>query len=149
MKVTMMLADAAQAVDGKLYILGGGWSITGPAPTPHALAMIIQTPWDLANRKHQFELELVDADGHAFVDDAGNPVALNGEFEPGRPPGLKPGAWLETNMAINVPPLKFNPNSSYEWRLRVNGESKEDWHLPFTTRPAEAAPPGSTTGQSQ
>ena len=29
-KVTMMLADAAQAVEGKLYILGGGWSVTGP-----------------------------------------------------------------------------------------------------------------------
>jgi len=24
-KVTMMLADAAQEVGGKLYILGGGW----------------------------------------------------------------------------------------------------------------------------
>jgi hypothetical protein len=30
MKVTMMRADAVQAVAGKLYILGGGWSVTGP-----------------------------------------------------------------------------------------------------------------------
>jgi hypothetical protein len=27
MKLTMLLADAAEAVNGKLYILGGGWSI--------------------------------------------------------------------------------------------------------------------------
>jgi len=26
----MMLADAAQAVNGKLYIMGGGWSVMGP-----------------------------------------------------------------------------------------------------------------------
>ena len=32
MKVTMLLADSAQAIEGKLYILGGGWSITGPDP---------------------------------------------------------------------------------------------------------------------
>jgi hypothetical protein len=25
-EVTMLLCDAAQAVDGKLYVLGGGWS---------------------------------------------------------------------------------------------------------------------------
>jgi hypothetical protein len=36
-KVTMLLADAAQAVDGKLYILGGGWTITGPDPIPRWL----------------------------------------------------------------------------------------------------------------
>jgi hypothetical protein len=29
MRVTMMLADAAQVSEGKLYILGGGWSIAG------------------------------------------------------------------------------------------------------------------------
>ena len=32
MKVTILLADAAQAVEGKLFVLGGGWSVTGPEP---------------------------------------------------------------------------------------------------------------------
>ena len=35
----MILADSAQVADGKLYILGGGWSITGPDPTPSAVAI--------------------------------------------------------------------------------------------------------------
>ena len=30
----MMLCDAAQVSDGKLYVLGGGWSMTGPDPVP-------------------------------------------------------------------------------------------------------------------
>ena len=41
MKVTMMLADSAQVAGGKLYILGGGWSITGPMPCPSAIAVIV------------------------------------------------------------------------------------------------------------
>ena len=36
MKVTLLLADAAQAAEGKLYVLGGGLSITGPHPSPLA-----------------------------------------------------------------------------------------------------------------
>ena len=44
MKVTMLLADAAQAVNGKLYILGGGWSVAGPDPTPMAIALKMEVP---------------------------------------------------------------------------------------------------------
>ena len=41
MDVTMLLCDAAQESGGKLYILGGGWSIirTPNTPTPMSLAM--------------------------------------------------------------------------------------------------------------
>src|SRR5712692_6126152 len=59
MKVTMLLADAAQAVNGKLYILGGGWSVTGPAPSPSAIALKIEVPWDEANTRHKLTLDLV------------------------------------------------------------------------------------------
>ena len=54
MKLTMLLADAAEAVGGKLYILGGGWSITGPQPTPSAIAIKIDVPWDQTNKVHTF-----------------------------------------------------------------------------------------------
>jgi len=45
MKVTMLLCDAVQVADGKLYILGGGWSIIG-RPGPSAVAVKIEV--DLA-----------------------------------------------------------------------------------------------------
>ncbi len=63
MKVTMLLADAAQAVEGKLYILGGGWSITGPDPTPMAIALKIEVPWNDSNTPHHLHLVLCDEDG--------------------------------------------------------------------------------------
>jgi hypothetical protein len=63
MRVTMLLCDYAQAADGKLNIIGGGWSLTGPRPTPFGIAVLFQVPWDQANARHSFRLELLDADG--------------------------------------------------------------------------------------
>jgi len=50
------LADAAQEVRGKLYILGGGWSVTGPDVPPMALAIKLDVPWSDANASHDFVL---------------------------------------------------------------------------------------------
>jgi len=137
-KATMMLADAAQAVDGKLYILGGGWSITGPAPHPSAIAVLIQVPWDRTNVEHHFRLELVDSDGDAVVLDADvndpQPVVIEGSFEVGRPPGIRPGTPIDVPLAINVGPLPLSSGGRYEWRLSIDEESQEDWRLAFSTR---------------
>jgi hypothetical protein len=137
-KVTMLLADYAQVMDGKLTIVGGGWSVTGPQPTPFAIALLFEVPWDQANVKHRFRLDLVDADGHVVFmpgEEGGeDPVALEGEFETGRPPGLKPGTSLSVPIAFNLPGPPIPPAGRYEWRLTVNGESSEQWNLAFSTR---------------
>jgi len=62
-----MLADSAQEVGGKLYILGGGWSITGPDPVPMAIALKLEVPWDRTNEQHSLLLELVDEDGNPVI----------------------------------------------------------------------------------
>lgn len=136
MKVTLLLADAAQAVQGKLYILGGGWSIIGPAPAPSAIALKIEVPWDLANRRHRFELTLLDSDGHA-VTIGEQAVRIAGEFEAGRPAGLAPGTPLDVPLAISIAPLSLAPGSRYVWRLSINGQSEEHWQVTFTTRRAD------------
>lgn len=132
-KVTMMLADSAQAAEGKLYILGGGWSVIGPAPTPFAIAIKIEVPWDLANRNHQFLLRLEDQDGHPFKLD-GTPIELGGGFEVGRPTGLQPGVPIDSSLAINFGPVSLPPGSRFLWRLFLNGGSRSDWTLGFSTR---------------
>jgi hypothetical protein len=126
-------------VDGKLYVLGGGWSVTGPQPAAMAIALKIDVPWDQANTRHTWRLELVDADGQPFqLPDEGGPVEVEQEFEIGRPPGIKPGTSLDFVVALNVPPLLLKPSSQYAWRLTIDGEGHEDWRLPFSTRPAGA-----------
>jgi hypothetical protein len=140
MKVTMLLADAAQAVNGKLYILGGGWSITGPDPVPSAIALKIEVPWTDTNRKHRLELKLLDADGQPVrvPTQAGeHPVEFRGEFEVGRPPGLPEGSPLDVVLAINMSPLQLQPDRRYEWKCFINENTKEDWRVGFYTRPTE------------
>ena len=141
-KATMMLADAAQAAEGKLYILGGGWSVTGPAPSPSAIAVLIQVPWDRTNVEHAFRVELIDSDGDAIVleteAEGAQPVVIEGAFEVGRPPGIKPGIPIDVPLAINVGALPLAPGGRYEWRLSIDGETHENWRLAFSTRPADA-----------
>jgi hypothetical protein len=139
MKVTMLLADAAAAVQGKLYILGGGWSITGPTPTPFAIAIKIEVPWDEANKRHKLALELFDADGNPVKvrgEHGEEPVRVEGEFEVGRPPGLKPGTPLDFTLAIGFGPIPLPPDSRFAWRLSIDGYADELWQVAFSTRPA-------------
>jgi hypothetical protein len=136
----MILADYAVVSDGKLTIVGGGWSQTGPEPSAFGIGLLIQVPWDQANTRHVFSVELLDADGAEVVlqteEDEEQPVAFGGEFEVGRPPGLKPGTPLDFPVAVNSTPLPLEPGR-YEWRLTIDDESREFWTLPFTVRAEE------------
>jgi hypothetical protein len=140
MKVTLLLADAAQAAEGKLYILGGGWGITGPQPVPHAIALLIEVPWDQANVRHEWAIELLDSDGQAVTapDPSSNqqPIRLFGTFEVGRPPGLLPGTPIAVPLAINLAPLPLEPGRRYVWTLTIDEQTHEDWRLAFSTRAA-------------
>ena len=140
----MLLADYAQVTDGKLTVVGGGWSLTGPEPTPFGIAILVHVPWDQANRRHTLRLELIDADGQAVTmagDDGGAEAPIvfldDIEFEVGRPAGIKPGTPLELPLAVNSAPLPLEAGSRYEWRLSIDGASDEDWRLAFSVRAEE------------
>ena len=135
----MLLCDHAQASEGKLNILGGGWSLTGPQPTPFGIAILFQVPWDQADERHEFRLELLDADGHGVPvpgDPEGEPIAVEGSFETGRPPGVRPGTPLDFPFAMNSGPIALQPGQRYEWRLSIDGRYDADWRLAFSVRPA-------------
>lgn len=141
MRATILLADAAQAISGKLYILGGGWSITGPDPVPFSVAVKIEVPWDQANVSHDVRLELLDGDGRLVLlphdpDAEPQPLVIDGAVEVGRPPKLLPGTPLDSVLAINFPTgLPLDPGHRYEWRLFINDETRHEWTVGFTTRP--------------
>jgi hypothetical protein len=143
MKVTLMLADFAQAVNGKLYIMGGGWSITGPMPCASALAIKVEVPWNETNHKHNLKLELMDADYHPVLvpTPAGNaPLVISGDFEVGRPPGLIPGSPIDMPFAFNIPPVPLAPGQRYIWKLTIDGTTNDNWQAAFSTRPAQPVP---------
>lgn len=137
MKVTLLLADSAQVVNNKLYILGGGWSVTGPQPSPIALAVKIEVPWDQTNRPHTLRLELVDQDGHPVsvkTPDGERPIVAESNFEVGRPPGIPVGTPIDISLAFNFQPLPIPPGGRFTWKLFIDEESDKDWEASFSTR---------------
>lgn len=138
-KVTMLLADAAQAVGGKLFVLGGGWSVIGPAPAPMAIALKIDVPWDQTHHRHHWTLDLVDEDAHPVIvatAEGERPVQIAGDFEVGRPAGLAPGKPIDLPLAIGVGPIPLPPGTRCVWQLSIDGETDPAWTLAFDVRPA-------------
>lgn len=138
--VNLMLADYAQVADGKLNVIGGGWSVTGPDPSPFAIAGLFEVPWHLANQQHAFRFELIDMDGNAVICDtqAGpQEVFFEGSFQVGQPEGARPGTVQRVPFALNGGMLPLEPDTHYEWRLSVDGGVHDDWRLPFATRASE------------
>jgi hypothetical protein len=134
----MLLADSAQVAEGKLFILGGGWSQIGPDPSPFAVAMKLEIPRHEARGTHHWELFLVDEDGHAIVietDQGPSPIELRGDLTLGEPEGMLPGEPLDVPMAINFGPMPFVPGSRLTWRLTVDGEAIPGGTLTFNVRP--------------
>ena len=122
----MMLCDSAQVADGKLYVLGGGWSMTGPDPVPSAIALKIDVGWHEAESAHHWELYLEDADG--------GPVLVptpDGEH----PVEVPEGSPVDVALAVNLGPRPLVPGTRYTWRMAIDGDSHPDWVLAFTTRP--------------
>src|SRR5450759_4618457 len=73
----LLVADGADAVGGKLYLLGGGCyrlmvpQLPGPPAVPFAVALGINVPWSLTNRKLGFSVDVLDADGGEVAQLAG------------------------------------------------------------------------------
>jgi hypothetical protein len=115
----LMLADSAQAVEGKLFILGGAWNMlrfpTFPASIMVGIAVAIDVDWNETNRQHHLDIHFEDADGNAMEPQIG------ADFEAGRPPGAIAGAELRIVLAVNGP-LSIPAPGTYAAVATVGGE---------------------------
>lgn len=117
----MMLCDFAEAVGGKLYIAGGGWSyLRGAMPLDCAIAVSIAVPWNATNQQHKLELDLLDEDGNTVIGPDGNPVHVDGEFEVGRPPGTKAGDPISNSLSFRIQGVPL-PTGGYSFVIRIDG----------------------------
>jgi Family of unknown function (DUF6941) len=138
MNVTMLLADSAQVAEGKLYILGGGWSLSGPEPVPSAVAIKVEVDTHEFDRMHHWELFLEDADGQLvqFESPEGpQTIEIRGDFSASAPDGVPAGTPVDVPIAVNLGPIPLRPNSRFTWRLVIDGESLSGATASFTTRP--------------
>ena len=119
-ELTVMLCDYAEAVQGKLYIAGGGWSeLRGSGPADLALAVKMALPWTDADRAVPLEAALLTEDGHA-VDAGGEPVRFTAEVQASRSEDLPPGTPLDVAVAIRFANMVLAPGG-YRFEVSVDG----------------------------
>lgn len=136
-KATFLLADSAQAADGKLYLLGGGWNVIDAQTGPFALAGIIEVPATHTNQQHELRFELIDLDGNPVMTETPEgpqPCLIEAQFAVDHQPGMRPGSMSPIPVAIQHPPLLLEPGTDYEWRYEINARTRDDWRLSFSTR---------------
>ena len=115
--ITLILCDAAQAYEGKLSILGGGWTRI-KVQSPFAIGAIVDIPWDKSNTKLKTKLELLDEDGNAFAPDGENPLVIFADLEVGRPVGQAPGSSQRVPLAFSFTPI-LNKVGRFTFQLTV------------------------------
>jgi hypothetical protein len=96
----LILADSAQIVGNKLYLLGGGWDVltVGSAlPTQQrcAVAASYRVPWNETNEKHAVEIEVLGEDGDSLA-------KVAGQVEVGRPAGIQAGTDQRAQIAAEI-----------------------------------------------
>ncbi|MFH1151395.1 MAG: hypothetical protein V1748_13075 [Actinomycetota bacterium] len=134
MDAILLLCDYAEAINGKLYIMGGGWTSCPPGPRLMAVAIRVNVPWSETNLKHQLALFLQDADGNQVeLGEPPQPVKKTADFEVGRPPGIPQGTELDFTAVFGFVNLLLQPDTGYRWQLEINGDPSG--HASFRTRP--------------
>ncbi|MBI2862493.1 MAG: hypothetical protein HYX89_06715 [Chloroflexi bacterium] len=113
----VIIADAVEAVNGKLYMLGGGWnqwkSRSYPSQTRMGIAAGILVQWEETNLKFPFSLSFLDEENQPLLQVAA------GDFEMGRPPGLPAGTVQRALLAVNVG-FPLQRSGRYTLRLAVD-----------------------------
>ncbi|MBA2414964.1 MAG: hypothetical protein H0V64_03560 [Geodermatophilaceae bacterium] len=124
-----MLCDSAAAVDGKLYIQGGGWNAIAAGVMPFAaprigMALLIGVPYGDTERRHQLTVGLADEDGSQLplgpVTDTGRASHLQLGFEVGRPAKLPPGDTQLLPFALNIDGYAFARPGGYAFVIAVD-----------------------------
>jgi hypothetical protein len=115
----LILADAAQVNNGKLYIMGGGWDVltvnqTFPVTQYLGLAASFKIPWSETNQKHEIEVRIV-------TEDEGELAKIAAQLEVGRPAGIPVGTDQRAQFAANLP-ISFEKPGLFAIVTKIEGQ---------------------------
>lgn len=116
------VADHADVVNNKLYLMGAGWDAiiqpVGPDGKPQvvhmAIAASVQVGWNETNRRFPFKISVLHEDGQQLGQ-------LSAQVEAGRPAGIPPGSDLRNMLALHMN-VAFPQLGIYEVRAEVGDE---------------------------
>lgn len=130
----LILADSAEALNGKLYLMGGGWdSVTVTditRPVPMAIACGVSVPWVETDDAHQLSLAITDQDGKEVA------PRLQASFKTGRSPNLERGHPAHVPFAIKAE-LPFPGAGTYLISATVDDNVETRRKLAFHIRTPE------------
>jgi hypothetical protein len=114
----LILADRAEAVNGKLYLMGGGWDRLAIAdfakPVTLSFAVGVLVPWNATNQEHQLDLTIEDFDGRPTGFHTGV------RFTAGRSPSAIPGQSQRIMIAIPAVAHAFPAAGKYTLQATIN-----------------------------
>jgi hypothetical protein len=116
-----ILADAVQAVGGKLFVLGGGWDTLYASrfPARHAslgIGLRVRVPWTSADQEFTLSVDLLDEDGHSAFGER----FIKQTFRAGRPPGVPDGENIGVVRALTINGLVFPHAGGYAFVISIN-----------------------------
>jgi Family of unknown function (DUF6941) len=133
----LILADKAEAIGGKLYLMGGGfdrvWMTAIPGPAQFDVAVGVLVGYGETNQQHSFELRCEDAAGNVVVE------APRGAIEVGRPPGMAAGSEQRALLVFGGP-FAFREPGEYAWVLALDGQRQSPTR--FCVERATVSAPG-------
>ena len=119
-KIMLLTADAASISEGKINMLGAGWTRISAGPANFCVVVRLDIPWSMTNVKIPWSLDLIDQDGHQYVPvENSGPLHFEGEVEVGRPAGITEGSSLEAPLLMPFVQLPLR-TGKYEWRFKVS-----------------------------
>lgn len=112
------LADSAQVVGGKLYLVGGAfdtiWAKAAPVVHPHmSLVLRLQLTPAETGRQHRLEVNIIDDDGRKIG-------SFGGTLEVGRSPGPSTGRRPSFLSSLDLWNLKFERFGDYSFEIMAN-----------------------------
>jgi hypothetical protein len=118
-----LLADAVQALSGKLYVLGGGWDIltlaSFPARHPSlAIGIRVRVPWSRADETLRIGVDLQDEDGRRLLP---GPELIH-EVKVHRPAGLPQGSDIGLVRSFTFNNLLFEGPGAFSFVISINEE---------------------------
>lgn len=94
----LLLADHSESINGKVYMVGGGWNVLRLPELPHEwgfhITVGLDVGWEETNTSHEVAISVHDPDGVELGE------GLTAEFEAGRPPGMPAGQ--EQRLVISI-----------------------------------------------
>jgi len=123
-----LIADYAEVVNGKLYLMGGGWDTTHAAQIPAtirlAVAIGVRVGWAETGQEFPVLVTVEDDDGKEFV-------RIQGNVNTTRAASAVPGAAQLAQIAANLP-ITLPAFGGYRVHISVgDADSGCDCNLPF------------------